>query len=183
MYATNDNIQAITSRNMIKDGLITLMKHYPYKDITITQICQEAKIVRQTFYRNFDSKDDILKFQLDGMIRLYFIAYHNENNTQIQLKNFFEYMLANKELLLLLSRNNLLFMIDKTITSNITGLFNIRQISAVEDTGTEKFVISFIASTVCSLLSLWIDEEFSETTEKMCKLTQRFLGGLSTDVY
>lgn len=178
MYATNDNLQAIASRNRIKDALITLMKQYPYKDITITQICQEAQIVRQTFYRNFEAKDEILIFLLDGMIRLYYTEYRNENNTYTQLMNFFAFMLINRELLLLLSKNNLLFLIDKTITSNITVLFELRQISEIEE-GTEKYVIGFIASTVCSLLSIWINEGFAETPETICKLAQRFLSGLS----
>lgn len=179
MYATNDNLQAIASRNRIRDALFTLMGQYPYKDITITQICQEGQIVRQTFYRNFEAKDDILEFHLDSIIRQYFSNYYAEGDTHIQLLNFYEFMLLNKELLLLILKNNLFFMIDQTITSNITGLLNLRRLSAIEKPGAQKFVIGFIASTICSLLSIWINEEFMHTPKEMSKLTQRFLGGLS----
>ncbi len=180
MYATNDNLQAITSRTMIKDALFSLMKQYPYKDITITQICQEAQIVRQTFYRNFDEKNDILKLHLDGMSREYFAEHHNEDNVFNQLKNFFSFMLVNKEFLKLLSKNYLLFMLEKNITLDITARFNKLNLSPIAGAGSEKYVISFIVSTHCSLLSKWIDEEFAESPETMCKLAQRFLGDLST---
>jgi AcrR family transcriptional regulator len=92
MYAKNENAQAIESRNRVRDALLRLMKKYPYKDITITQICQEAQIVRQTYYRNFDVKDDILEYHLDRMFQEYFVSYY-ERGQRIQLENFFRYML------------------------------------------------------------------------------------------
>jgi len=179
MYAINDNLQAIESRKRITEALLDLMRQYPYKDITITQICQEAQIVRQTYYRNFDSKDDILRFYLDNMVRQYFNDYYKVQDIYTQLKDFFSYMLSSSEFLLLASKNSLFFMIDETITMNITYFINFQQITTIDDPKMEKYVTGFIASTICSLLSLWTDNGFLESPEKMSQLAQRFLGGLS----
>jgi len=180
MYAQNDNAQAIESRNRIADALLALMKQYPYKSITITQVCQEAKIVRQTYYRNFDLKDDILEFYLHNLVLQYFEDYYQEQIVHKQLKDFFAYMLQHREFLLLTSQNSLFFMINKTITTNITKFLNFQQITTMTDPALEKYVTGFIASTICSLLSLWVDNGFADTHEKMARLAQRFLGGLSS---
>ena len=180
MYATNDNLQAIESRGRITDALLALMKDNPYYDITITQICQEAQIVRQTYYRNFASKDDILRLYLDNMVLRYFTDYYNVTDVNSQMKEFFTYMLKNREFLLLASKNSLFFMIDETISINITKFINFRQITTIDEQRFEKYVTGFIASTVCSLLSLWVDNGFAESPEMLSQLGLRFLSGLSS---
>ncbi len=45
----------------ITDALLLLMRKKDYKDISITEICEKAGVTRMSFYRNFESKEDILK--------------------------------------------------------------------------------------------------------------------------
>ena len=47
-------------RAMILDAFMKLTRSVPYHEITILRIVQEADVSRQTFYRPFRSKDDIL---------------------------------------------------------------------------------------------------------------------------
>ena len=65
------NPTAIRSRNEITKALIKLMGKYPYNEITVTQIVMETDLVRKTFYRNFNSKDDVL----DSIINSAIIEY------------------------------------------------------------------------------------------------------------
>ena len=48
------------TEQLIADALLALMKQYPFDDITITQICQEAQVSRQSYYRNYNDKQEIL---------------------------------------------------------------------------------------------------------------------------
>jgi len=181
MYATNKNQQALESRERIRDALLVLLRKNPYKDISITQICQEAQIVRQTYYRNFEQKDDILRFHLDRMVGLYFSEYFKENDVKAQLKTFFEYMLQNSGFLILVSENDLFFMIEAVITQNIESFLDFRQITNTDDPGLEKYATRFIAATICSLLSLWVTSGFDESPDIMSALAQRFLAGVSNE--
>ena len=45
----------------ITEALLILMKRKPYDKISITEICDKAGATRMSFYRNFDSKEDIVK--------------------------------------------------------------------------------------------------------------------------
>ncbi|MPM28687.1 hypothetical protein SDC9_75214 [bioreactor metagenome] len=179
MYATNDNRQAMESRDRICEALLNLMVQYQYKDITVTQICQEAQIVRQTYYRNFEQRDDILRYYLDNMVRLFFSDYFREDDVRTQLRIFFEYMLLSRDFLVLVSKNSLIFMLEEVITQNITAFFDFRQIKNTNEPRLEKYVTRYIAATICSLLSLWILSEFDESPDTLSSLAQRFFAGVS----
>ena len=45
----------------ITDALLTLLKDKPIGDISISELCDLAGIGRASFYRNFESKEDILR--------------------------------------------------------------------------------------------------------------------------
>lgn len=45
----------------ITSALFTLMKRKKYDDISITEITNKAGVGRVSFYRNFNSKEDVIK--------------------------------------------------------------------------------------------------------------------------
>lgn len=48
------------SKELISQGLVTLLENDDFSKISISQITAEAKVSRNTFYRNFNSKEEIL---------------------------------------------------------------------------------------------------------------------------
>lgn len=67
MFKTSKNPRVNQSMNMIADALLRLMKKDNYFRVTIKQICLEAPIAKQTFYRNFSDKEDVIDFILYRM--------------------------------------------------------------------------------------------------------------------
>ena len=55
MNTTNGRI-AEQSKMKISNALLEIMKQYSFKEITITQLAQEACLSRKTFYRLFTDK-------------------------------------------------------------------------------------------------------------------------------
>jgi AcrR family transcriptional regulator len=51
----------------ITDALLLLMEKKPYHDISVTELCERAGVTRMSFYRNFESKEDILRKWLAGV--------------------------------------------------------------------------------------------------------------------
>ena len=58
----------------ITDALLLLMKRKDYKDISITELCEKAGVTRMSFYRNFESKEDILKKWIGAITNDFLIA-------------------------------------------------------------------------------------------------------------
>lgn len=180
MYTKSENLQAIQSQQMITDALLSLMKLHPYTDISITQICQEAKVVRQTFYRNFETKTDILELYLDNMFEQYVTNYLDSKSDMYNyLKSFFDYSLMHKEFLILLEKNHLFFLLTKSLPINISKFVYLPKIKETnEEPKLEVYVLGFITSTISSILSLWVKNNFEESTEMLANLSKTFLSGL-----
>lgn len=109
MNITNGKITE-QSKEKLAQALLTIMEQYDYREITITQISQEAGLSRKTFYRLFKGKEELLDF--------YFGKLFQEYQTQIQVRRperywdvvqcYFDFCEERKELLFLLRQNNLL---------------------------------------------------------------------------
>jgi len=56
----NQGTRSVQSRGWIILALLQLMEKNPYSLISITEITRKAGLARQTFYRNYHDKDDIL---------------------------------------------------------------------------------------------------------------------------
>lgn len=69
------HMAANTSHELVIDSiytaLIQLMEKYDYEDIKITDIVQRAGVSRMTYYRNFDTKDDILTKRLHATLDMF----------------------------------------------------------------------------------------------------------------
>ena len=109
MNRTNGRI-AEESKKKFVGALLELMKVYPYTDITVTQLSQEAELSRKTFYRLFDDKDDILTLLFDGLYLECFTQIRQRNVKRywelVQL--YFDFWESRKEVLFLLSKSGLL---------------------------------------------------------------------------
>ena len=68
----------------------------------------ETALVRKTFYRNFSSKDDVLIYIIKKVLSDYFNAI-NSGKADV-LTNIFMFADRNRRLLILLDKNNLLYV-------------------------------------------------------------------------
>lgn len=58
-------LQSDLSKKDIADALIILMKKKDYSKITNKEITDKAGLSHITIYRNFNNKDEIIKYYLD----------------------------------------------------------------------------------------------------------------------
>lgn len=109
MNTTNGKIAAESRQKMVW-ALLTLMRQYDYREITVTQIAQEAGLSRKTFYRRFSDKEEILALLFEGLFQEWFAQVKALEIRRywdtVQL--FFDFWEARKDLLALLQKNRLL---------------------------------------------------------------------------
>ncbi len=70
-------------RKSITDALFELMQKKPITDISITEIIRKAEVARVSFYRNYESKEDVLV----GLVRDALDDYRE--TADYDLKDFF----------------------------------------------------------------------------------------------
>ena len=180
MFILSNSPQAHRSQQMIGDALLKLMTIYPYENISITQICQEAQVARRTFYRNFEFKIDILEYYLDHLFKIYLSDYYDPMLSMTEdLKCYFNFLLQHKNLLVALDQHNLFYLLSKAYTIYFSEfLYLPKIIDTVKEPELDLYVLGFIISTLCSNISLWVKNNFELSTDIMVDLTTVFLSGL-----
>ena len=105
----SQNPSSLRSKKEITDALIKLMQDHPYSEISVKQIVMETSLARKTFYLNFTSKDDVLNSVINELILEYTIALSNASEGPFTV--IFEFCEKNKEMLNLLHKNNMLYLL------------------------------------------------------------------------
>lgn len=65
MYHIKNDKRSIQSSQWIYKALSELMLEKKYNEITVTEVVEKAKLGRATFYRNYDTLDDVLRLKCD----------------------------------------------------------------------------------------------------------------------
>lgn len=81
MYHISPDKRSYESSNMIYNALVELMKEKDYSKIKINELCEHAKLGRVTFYRHYDTIDDVLRKKFDDML-LKFKDFYTEFKQQ-----------------------------------------------------------------------------------------------------
>ncbi len=98
------------SKELLSEALIILLKKKDYNKITIQNIVDKAGVSRMAFYRNFNDKDDIIKYYLDK-ITDEFVANTKIDFEKTPLKDYliilFNHLITLKDLSICLSESKL----------------------------------------------------------------------------
>lgn len=73
------NPTALQSQKWILQALLVLMKENNYDKISVSEICRKAELDRRTFYRNFDSKHDVLEQYIAQLSNEYMFGFQEIN--------------------------------------------------------------------------------------------------------
>lgn len=180
MYSLSTNPSSITSKNDILNALIKMLKTYDYNDISITHICSVAKLTRPTFYRNFEEKDDVIRYQLDS-IGKNFTQNIDINSKTVSLNKilceYYEFLITYQDFLTLINNNRLEHILKENIKYMFSSL-DIVKFNISPSTISSEFFIDYTASTICSILSLWINHNFKESPKELADITLYFFNGI-----
>lgn len=100
-------------KGYIVDSLLLLMRKQPYADITIGEITAKAGVNRSTYYRNFTSKEAIIKYYYNQMLQGFLeqISPAGEMPLKRYLEEIFSYHLHHRDELLLIFDNGIAHLI------------------------------------------------------------------------
>ena len=173
MYTKILEPMELGSQNRIQSALLSLMEKHPYSKISVSQICQVAKVSRQTYYRLFDTKDDILILYLNKIMSEHLLSkVLLDTPSTPELLQFFLFFTGYKDLLELLYKNDKMYLLQHALTQYGNIFINepIFRIAHGRD-----YAADFIASTLCSALSVWTKIEFKTSCSVLTSYVSQFL--------
>ena len=150
MYC-GSNKTALSSQRQIAQALMSLMQEEPYDRITISALCKEAGISRQTFYSLFTSRENVVVFTLQARYRftpdaeMLTPTRKDACGLRMLCRSYSEYIEANRSFLQLLSRNKIDYLLYDSI---FEGLSDCGCFLAHTDTCTRRSGAGFYAGGI-----------------------------------
>lgn len=151
----------------ITKTLLELLRNYTLKEISISFLCDVAGVGRASFYRNFDSKEDILIKYDAKLIKLWGKEFENDKNSTPEslIPSLLMHYKKYKDFYLMIYKNDLSDIVLKTI------------LKACEldkkKTNIEAYVTSFIGYGIFGIVNEWIKRGMQETIEEILSLISR----------
>ncbi|MGL5378875.1 TetR/AcrR family transcriptional regulator, partial [Clostridium sp.] len=176
MYHKKNDKRSNQSSQWIYEALKELMKVNDYSKISVTNIVNEANIGRTTFYRNFETIDDVLQMKCDEKFfefRNYCIDYYklNESEDKSFLKPFLTYWYDNSEIIELLIKAKRESIIKDNLRKEID--FFISSSSITDHKVITSYINYFIemrVSNCISILTEWIKNGKNIPPEKLAQI-------------
>lgn len=165
MYFKSKNKTAMQSQHMISDALFSLMKRKPFQQITVTEICKEAAIGRKTFYRNFELREDVIKFQLDLMCEEY-----KKELAALSLEQYlfhhFAYIQKNADYFIVLYENGLSALAYEKFSALLPDTMPVWSDDPIE----QEYRSAYIVAGIEAIQRVWISRGCVEGIEEVVRI-------------
>ena len=104
MKKKRHNQANIAARSDLINALLELLDTKVFSEISISELCSAANVSRMTFYRNYDSKEDIIISHMEEILEQYELEAQKQNNQGMyydtdNLKHCFFYFSEHKKFL------------------------------------------------------------------------------------
>lgn len=164
------------TREWTYEALVRLHNTKHYNEINISEIIKKAGISRATFYRNFHSKEDIIRKKVETFFTDFYvdmIEYYKKEKPEDELfliQSFFGKIDTEINLMnLVIESKQEHIMIDGILS--IINMHNKMFYPIVKtDKNTEEYTMDIVSSSAWTILSRWHKRGRNETPEELAKM-------------
>lgn len=166
---SNEEINRIT-KDSIQEALVYLLSKKDIDDISVTEIVKKAGVSRTAYYRNYQSKEDILKDFSMNVFNLIFSQLDREDFAK-DPKNWYRFIFTqiknNARIVKLVVKARLYTAEEFLPKSDLTEL-----------SINEQYQIFAMESALVNLIQKWVEEDFVLSVEEMTELCFKLFPGV-----
>ncbi|MDQ0351354.1 AcrR family transcriptional regulator [Alkalibacillus filiformis] len=179
----------------IKDSLLLLMSHKPFKQISITEITRQANVNRSTFYRYYNNKESLLfeieEDMISGLRKSFKAPYdHNKQKNLAKVSHstivIFNYILENQDFFTLIVQSKYLGRFQRKMINEIVDLLENDLLFVTQpnkDHIDHKQYIYFKAYGIYGLIFEWIKNGYKDTPAHMSDQLVKIFNSHSIAIY
>lgn len=164
------------SKGWILQALLTLMDKKDFRAITVKEIAQRAGVDRKTFYRNFNSKEEVLRFYLDDVCKDYIreLNQYDELTTFIIAKTYFTLCKKHISFVQKLEKNNLMVFLLMAFDEYLPIIHQTYEVPD-EYLPYSDYALSYHAGGFWNISAKWIRNGADKTPEEMAGIIEYLL--------
>lgn len=155
------------TQEYIAQSLLILMRKKNLNDITIGEITSKAGVNRSTYYRNFTSKEDILKFFLDNIMNNYLQEYKKLkiDSMKTYLHTIFKHFYLYKDELLLIYNSGFAYLLLNSLNTSFNNVYNLK----IADLNTQYNIYYHIGGIYNNFI-LWFSHNMKESPKELTEI-------------
>lgn len=145
----------------VSDTLLKLLQVKPIDEISISELCEKALVGRASFYRNFNSKEDILRLYIHSLFQKWATRSSHEEDKSLSalLRSLFSHFENHQDFYKILSKRNLLYLL-KDVLIDIYG-------PKPEYSKEEAYARTYYVYALYGWIELWFKRGMKETSEEI----------------
>lgn len=159
------------SKEIIAKTFLEILKENTYAEMTISEILSNTPLVRKTFYNNFSTKIDIVKYICKNLIKEYLTRLTNLTSFSLYTfsTTFFQYGKEEREIFTLLHENQLFYVFADEFKSQMWSINSIMPKSVLNELSEEdvSYVFAFHSSGMLAMFELWAKNGYDKPIEEM----------------
>ena len=166
------------TRRLLRDALVSLVLEKDYAAISIKEITTRAEVAYITFYRHYESRDQLLMEVLDeGLTEL--VAHIDRlarpsGATALETEGrlIFEYIQQNADLFRILLKSQSVSRIRKKVVLTVAATFqkSCAPLERLGDSVTVSIASNHIAMSLLALIEWWLEHDLKPTPAGMGKV-------------
>jgi AcrR family transcriptional regulator len=166
------------TRRLLRDALVSLILKKDFASITIKEVTERAEVAYITFYRHYESLDQLLMEVLDeGLVELMthieaLARQSDPSSLETEGRLIFEYIEQKADLFRILLKSQSVTRIRKKVVSNISTIFQ-KSCVPLERLGNQvtiNMASNHIATSLLSLIEWWLENNMKPSPIEMGKV-------------
>jgi len=166
------------TRRLLRDALVSLILKKDFASITIKEITERADVAYITFYRHYESLDQLLMEVLDEglvelMVHIETLAKQSDTSAlETEGRLIFEYIGQKADLFHILLKSQSVARIRKMVVRNIAAVFQ-KSCVPLERLGSQTTIniaSNHIATSLLSLIEWWLENGMNPPPADMGKV-------------
>ena len=161
--------KATQSKERISEALLRLLRRAPNAEITIQSLADCAGVSRMAFYRNFDSKDEVIRYYLEKQTDRFLRESHITEDTSFgpaYFRKLVEHLSHTREAGLLLIETGLFDL----LRAEFDRIYTVRARDH-----RELLRSTFIAGGICNVYYYWLVNGCREAPSELADALEQVL--------
>lgn len=127
MYHISDDARSKKSADAIVKSVIRLCQEKNLSEISVSDIWRDSSVSRSTYYRLFDTLDDVLQYACDNLLpsSQNKSTYALDADVQKIVLEYIQIMLTNNSLLYALQQNDRMHLLGQTHKNNLKEIMSL----------------------------------------------------------
>lgn len=165
-----------SSKTLIIEAYLTLLKKKTATEISISEICQTAQVARKTFYNNFESKEDIIVCAIKSFLTNWkiFDEFHIRP-IESMYRVIFVFVKEHKDIFLLIYECGYYLLAERELSDFCLRRWDITETGIPFSAALSKYYIAGTISLFLGILKTWIYNDCDTPIDDLVQLTDAMI--------